>query len=102
MSNIGSSGKASGGELEEKIDLTPETDAKLEQSAGLAKSGQVKEALAILAALEKRCRVGNDLSNLIRVCEASLQYCYDAGDIELSDLHLFFASLILAKLDNRR
>lgn len=83
MSNIGSSGKASGGELEEKIDLTPETDAKLEQSAGLAKSGQVKEALAILAALEKRCRVGNDLSNLIRVCEASLQYCYDAGDIEL-------------------
>eukprot|EP00980_Cylindrotheca_fusiformis_P024251 scaffold11680_cov142-Cylindrotheca_fusiformis.AAC.9 len=83
MSNIGSSGKAVGGELEEKIDLTPETDAKLEQSATLAKSGQVREALAILAALEKRCRTGNDVPNLVRVCEASLQYCKDAGDIEL-------------------
>lgn len=83
MSNIGSSGTAAGGELEEKIDLTPETDAKLEQSATLAKSGQVREALAILAALEKRCRVGNDTRNLVRVCEASLQYCKDAGDEEL-------------------
>lgn len=83
MSNVGSSGKAAGGELEEKIDLTPETDAKLEQSATLAKSGQVREALAILAALEKRCRVGNDSGNLVRVCEASLQYCHDAGDEEL-------------------
>lgn len=83
MSNIGASGRAAGGELEEKIDLTPETDAKLEQSAALAKSGQVREALAILAALEKRCRVGNDPQNLVRVCEASLQYCKDAGDDEL-------------------
>jgi 26S proteasome regulatory subunit N5 len=83
MSNIGSSGRAMGGELEEKIDLTPETDAKLEQSAELAKSGQVKEALAMLAALEKRCRTGNDTPNLVRVCEASLQYCKDANDDEL-------------------
>jgi hypothetical protein len=83
MSSIGTSGKAAGGQLEEKIDLTPETDAKLEQSAALAKSGQVREALAILAALEKRCRVGNDPKNLVRVCEASLQYCKDAGDDEL-------------------
>lgn len=83
MSNVGSSGKAQGGELEERVDLTSETDAKLEQSASLAKSGQVREALAMLAALEKRCRVGNDNPNLIRVCEASLQYCKDAGDYEL-------------------
>ena len=83
MSNIGSSGKASGGELEEKIDLTPETDAKLEQSSSLASSGQLREALAMLAALEKRCRVGNDTENLVRVCEASLQYCKDANDDEL-------------------
>ncbi|MGK3737149.1 MAG: 26S proteasome regulatory subunit N5 [Bacillariaceae sp.] len=83
MSNVGSSGRALGGELEEKVDLTPETDAKLEQSAQLAKGGQLKEALTMLAALEKRCRVGNDSPNLVRVCESSLQYCKDAGDDEL-------------------
>jgi len=83
MSNVGASGRASGGELEEKIDLTPETDAKLEQSAQLAKGGQLKEALAMLAALEKRCRVGNDSPNLVRVCEASIQCCQDAGDNEM-------------------
>lgn len=76
------SGAAAGGELEEKVDLTPETDAKLEQSAQLAKGGSLNEALALLAALEKRCRVGNDNPNLVRVCEASLQYCKDAGDSE--------------------
>lgn len=83
MSNVGSSGRASGGELEEKIDLTPETDAKLEQSAQLVKGGQLKEALAMLTALEKRCRVGNDTPNLVRVCEASLQFCKDASDDEM-------------------
>jgi 26S proteasome regulatory subunit N5 len=83
MSNVESSGRASGGELEEKVDLTPETDAKLDHSAQLAKGGQLKEALAILTALEKRCRVGNDVVNLVRVCEASLQHCKDAGDDEM-------------------
>lgn len=77
MSNIGASGRASGGELEEKADLTPETDAKLAQSLELAKAGQVKEALNLLSALEKRCRVGNDSANLVRVCKSSLQYCKD-------------------------
>jgi hypothetical protein len=84
MSSIaGASGAAAGGELEERIDLSAETDAKLEQSATLAQAGQIKEALALLAALEKRCRVGNDSPSLVRVCEASLQYCKDAGDDEL-------------------
>lgn len=78
----GHSGRAAGGELEEKIDLTAETDAKLEQSSQLAKSGSLNDALAMLAALEKRCRVGNDTTNLVRICEASLQYCKDAGDSE--------------------
>jgi len=71
-----------GGELEEKINLTPETDAKLEQSAQLVKGGQLKEALVMMAALEKRCRVGNDSFNLVRVCEASIRYCKEAGDDE--------------------
>jgi hypothetical protein len=76
------SGAATGGEIEEKIDLTPETDAKLEQSFQLAQAGALNDALALLAALEKKCRVGNDNPNLVRVCEASLQYCKDAGDSE--------------------
>lgn len=80
--SAGHSGRAAGGELEEKVDLTPETDAKLEQSSQLAKNQSLNEALALLAALEKRCRVGNDSTNLVRVCEASLQYCKDAGDNE--------------------
>jgi 26S proteasome regulatory subunit N5 len=82
MASAGHSGRAAGGELEEKVDLTAETDAKLEQSSQLAKGQSLNEALALLAALEKRCRVGNDSANLVRVCEASLQYCKDAGDTE--------------------
>jgi len=79
----GHSGRAAGGELEEKVDLTAETDAKLEQASQLAKGQQsLSEALALLAALEKRCRVGNDTPNLVRVCQASLQLCHDAGDTE--------------------
>ncbi len=83
MSNVGSSGRAAGGELEEKIDLTPETDAKLEQSAQLVSGGQLKEALAMMTALEKRCRTGNDTPNLVKVCEASIVYCKEAGDDEM-------------------
>jgi 26S proteasome regulatory subunit N5 len=82
MSEVVPAGKAAGGQLEERVDLTAETDTKLEQSATLASAGQLKEALALLAALEKRCRVGNDTDSLVRVCEASLQYCKDAGDHE--------------------
>lgn len=82
MASQGASGAATGGQLEEKIDLSEETTQKLEQSAALVKAGQLREALALLAALEKRCRVGNDTASLKKVCEASLQYCKDVGDEE--------------------
>jgi 26S proteasome regulatory subunit N5 len=82
MSSEGASGAASGGQLEEKVDLSAECDAKLPQAQALAESGQLREALALLAALEKRCRVGNDNASLVRVCETSLQLCKDAGDEE--------------------
>ena len=78
----GISGAAAGGQLEEKIDLSAETDAKLEQSKQLVEAGQLPEALALLAALEKRCRVGNDNASLIRVCEASVKACHQVGDHE--------------------
>jgi len=73
-----SSGAASGGQLEERIDLSTETTQKIAQS----KSLPLADALALLSALEKRCRVGNDTPSLVRVCEASLELCHDANDYE--------------------
>lgn len=82
MSSEGFSGSAAGGKLEEKVDLSAECDAKLPHAQTLVEAGQLQEALALLAALEKRCRVENDNASLVRVCEASLQCCKDAGDEE--------------------
>jgi len=82
MASEGASGAAAGGQLEEKVDLSAETDAKISQAQQLVQSGQLREALALLAALEKKCRVGNDNASLARVCEASLKYCKEAGDEE--------------------
>ena len=72
------------GQLEERVDLSAETDAKISQAESLigASHDNLREALALLAALEKRCRVGNDALSLVRVCETSLQLCRDCGDDE--------------------
>lgn len=78
----GASGRAAGGQLEEKVDLSAETDAKLAQAEQLVASGQLSDALALLGALEKRCRVGNDNTSLARVCEGAVQLCHIAGDNE--------------------
>jgi 26S proteasome regulatory subunit N5 len=85
------SGAAAGGELEEKLDLSTEVDVKIEQAKTLADSGALKEALALLTALEKRCRVGNDTTSLVKVCQAAVQHCKDCGDFEslLSILDIF-------------
>lgn len=73
-----SSGAASGGQLEERIDLSTETTQKIVQ----AKTLPLADGLALLSALEKRCRVGNDTPSLVKVCEASLELCYEAKDHE--------------------
>ena len=73
-----SSGAASGGQLEERIDLSTETTQKIAQ----AKTLPLADGLALLSALEKRCRVGNDTPSLVKVCEASLELCYEAKDHE--------------------
>jgi 26S proteasome regulatory subunit N5 len=80
MSSQGHSGTASGGQLEEKADFSKETDEKLAQVVELVQNGALPEALAILGALEKRCRVGNDNASLDRVCAAAVTACHDAGD----------------------
>ena len=82
MASEGASGSASGGLLEEKLDLSADTDAKLEQAKHLVSAGQLQEALVLLAALEKRCRVGNDNKSLVRVCKASLEFCHELQDEE--------------------
>lgn len=74
------SGASAGGQLEEKVDLSTEVTAKLEQAKTLMGSGgssSLSETLALLAAIEKRCRVGNDTTSLIKVCTASVQHCKD-------------------------
>ena len=78
----GASGSASGGQLEERVDWTAETDQKIPQAESLAKAGQLTEALALLANLEKKCRVGNDNTSLVRVCKTSLQLCSEAKDMD--------------------
>eukprot|EP00580_Thalassiosira_gravida_P018597 CAMPEP_0201661960 /NCGR_PEP_ID=MMETSP0494-20130426/4185_1 /ASSEMBLY_ACC=CAM_ASM_000839 /TAXON_ID=420259 /ORGANISM="Thalassiosira gravida, Strain GMp14c1" /LENGTH=474 /DNA_ID=CAMNT_0048140209 /DNA_START=87 /DNA_END=1511 /DNA_ORIENTATION=+ len=87
MSAEQSSGKAAGGQLEDRVDLSAETTEKIAQAKQLLSSGgssstSLQDALALLAALEKRCRVGNDTPSLLKVCEASLELCHDASDSE--------------------
>ncbi|KAL7530467.1 hypothetical protein ACHAXR_007287 [Thalassiosira sp. AJA248-18] len=81
-----SHGKSMGGQLEERIDLSSETTAKISQAQQLisssGSSSALQDALALLAALEKRCRVGNDTPSLVKVCEASLDLCHTANDSE--------------------
>lgn len=85
-----SSGKASGGQLEERVDLSAETATKIAQARDLvsssasasASASALQDALALLAALEKRCRLGNDTPSLVKVCEACLDLCHEAGDSE--------------------
>ncbi|KAL7580440.1 hypothetical protein ACA910_004460 [Epithemia clementina (nom. ined.)] len=73
----GFGGRSGGGQLEERVDCSVETNAKLPQAQQLAQAGQLSEALALLSALEKKCRVHNDTASLVRVCESSLQLCHD-------------------------
>mmetsp|Transcript_22266 Transcript_22266/g.39999 ORF Transcript_22266/g.39999 Transcript_22266/m.39999 type:complete len:475 (-) Transcript_22266:233-1657(-) len=86
MSSAQSSGAAAGGQIEDKIDLSVETATKIAQAQQLVSAGSssssLQDALAILAALEKRCRVGNDTPSLVKVCEASLEICHEASDSE--------------------
>jgi len=78
------SGASSGGQLEEKVDLTAETTQKIEQAQGLVStsSSNLSSALALLLANEKKCRVGNDTPSLVKTVEASLQLCKDCTDDE--------------------
>lgn len=79
-----SSGRAEGGQLEEKIDLSTEAESKISQAKTLIASSptNLSSALSLLASIEKRARVGNDTPSLVKICEASLQLCKDCNDEE--------------------
>jgi len=68
--------------LEERIDLSAETETKLREAQELVKesSSNLEKALTLLATLEKQCRVGNDTQSLVKVCEQTLQLCKDCND----------------------
>jgi len=80
----GRSGRASGGQLEQRLDLSTETSTRLAQAQSLvtASTLNLNEALTLLAGHEKRCRLGNDTPSLVKVCEFSLQLAKDFGDEE--------------------
>merc|ERR1712161_93434 len=84
MADGSSQKEVGGGQLEERIDLSVETGEKIAQAQSLIDTSpsNLPESLALLAALEKRCRVGNDTLSLVRVCETSLQLCKDCSDEE--------------------
>ena len=79
------SGKASGGELEEKIDLSIEASTIISNSQDLVKdsSNNLSQALALLASVEKKARVGNDTPSLVKICQASLELCIECKNYEI-------------------
>lgn len=94
MATEGNSGTASGGQLEERTDFTIDTDLALAQCASLLEGATanntaiLSDVLQILYALEKKCRVGNDHKNLVRICRTAIQSCYDLHDYPTLSLTL--------------
>lgn len=78
------SGRATGGQLEERIDLSEETTSKISEAVGLVQTSKsnLPSALTLLSSIEKRARVGNDATSLVKICEAILQLCKDCNDDE--------------------
>eukprot|EP00804_Cyclotella_cryptica_P016531 CCRYP_004741-RA/>CCRYP_004741-RA protein AED:0.02 eAED:0.02 QI:72/1/1/1/1/1/2/736/350 len=91
MSSAATSGKATGGQLEERLDLTNETTQKIAQATSLlqtadsptATAAALTAALSLLSAHEKKCRTGNDTPSLLLVCQTMLTLARD-GDASSS------------------
>jgi len=60
-------GSSDGGRLEDKTDCTAHADAALSQASSLLSSGALDDAIALLMTAEKKCRIGNDTPNLVRI-----------------------------------
>lgn len=81
MSNK-TSGIKNGGLLEERIDLSVETEKKILNAQLLINdsTSNLHDALTVLTSHEKQCRIGNDTKSLMKVCMKILQICKDYAD----------------------
>ena len=68
--------------IEKKEDFTAATAALLAESEVLAIAGQLNKAIEQLFALEKKCRLGNDIKSLKTVVTGMCQLCKDQNDWE--------------------
>jgi len=68
--------------IEKKEDFSATTAALLAESKVLANAGQLNKAIEQLFALEKKCRLGNDIKSLKTVVTGMCQVCKDQNDWE--------------------
>mmetsp|Transcript_34304 Transcript_34304/g.79322 ORF Transcript_34304/g.79322 Transcript_34304/m.79322 type:complete len:344 (-) Transcript_34304:659-1690(-) len=73
-------GSNDGGRLEDKTDCTSDVDAALSQSSALLSSGALDDAISLLMGAEKKCRLGNDGPNLVRVVNGITSAVLNAED----------------------
>lgn len=66
------------GRIEERVDLTDETNSLIQETSQMA-NANLSDVLNLLYALEKKCRVGNDTSSLVKICEHSLNITKKLG-----------------------
>ena len=77
------------GQLEEKKDFAEEAATTVAAATSLA-SSDLQSAITLLMALEKKCRVGNDLTSLKKVTVHAVSVCGDVGNYpELSKQLVF-------------
>lgn len=66
--------------IEKKEDLTEATATTIAEAEVLTKNGELDRAIEILFALEKKCRLGNDILSLKKVVLAMINLCFDNGN----------------------
>jgi len=66
--------------IEKKEDFAAATAALLAEGGVLAAAGQLDKAVEQLFALEKKCRLGNDIKSLKAVVTGMCQLCKDQGN----------------------
>ena len=68
--------------IEKKEDFTEAVKTLLAEVGVMAENGELIRGIEMLFALEKKCRLGNDISSLKTVCCGMAQLCFDRGDWE--------------------
>lgn len=66
--------------FEGKKDFTADLQATIPESVTIAKEKGIDDAITLLLALEKKCRLNNDSTNLKEVCLHMLRLCREKAD----------------------